>query len=247
MLLYGQRIGAAVRSDRAARRRHAGRRLPDARAAGGLRLRPRPAAVLGDHGHERRHRALGDGLARDLPRGEDLCARVRRLLRLRGADPLRRPGDRRRAAGADRAVQRQRARRAVADDHVHRAAADRGPHRRADGLLAGAADQPAAGDLRAADGRAAVRLRWARSSRCRSPPWCARASSTSASTSCSSPGAPRAPRRSGSPVRHPPSPATRRVPGVRHARAARGRLLRGLRDGARRRRRGRSAASAAPP
>ena len=42
----------------------------------------------------------------DLPRGQDLRAVLRRLLRVRRADPVRRPGDRRRAAGADRAVRR---------------------------------------------------------------------------------------------------------------------------------------------
>ena len=57
-------------------------------------------------------------------------------------------------AGADRAVQRRAARRAVADDRVHRPAADRGSHRRAERVRAGAADQPAPGDLRAAAGRA---------------------------------------------------------------------------------------------
>ena len=96
------------------------------------------------------------------------------------------------AAGADRAVQRRPARRAVADDHVHRAAADRGPHRRADRLLAGAADQPAAGDLRAADGRPAVRHRRRVPGAAAGRRACARASSTSASTWCSSRGALRA-------------------------------------------------------
>ena len=81
------------------------------------------------------------------------------------------------------AVQRRAARRAVADDRVHRAAADRGPHRRAERVRAGAADQPAAGDLRAAARRPGVRLASARSSRCRSPRSCARASTTSARTS----------------------------------------------------------------
>ncbi len=52
MLLYGERIGEVVRG-RAAGRRLAGGRLPDAHPGRGLRLRPRAALVLGDHGHER--------------------------------------------------------------------------------------------------------------------------------------------------------------------------------------------------
>ena len=103
MLLYGERIGAAVRWRGPARGRHAGRRLPDARAARRLRLRPRPAALLDHHGHERRDRAVDHRLARHLPRRQDVRGRVRRVVRLRGADPLRRAGDRRRAARADRA------------------------------------------------------------------------------------------------------------------------------------------------
>ena len=46
----------------------------------------------------------------------------------------------------------------LADHRLHRAAADRGPHRRPDRVLAGAADQPAAGHLRAAARRSAVRI-----------------------------------------------------------------------------------------
>ena len=87
------RRGGARR--RAARRRHAGRRLPDARAGVAVRLRARPAAVQPDHGHERGPDAVRPRLARDLPRGQDVRDRVRRLVRLRGADPVRRPGDRR--------------------------------------------------------------------------------------------------------------------------------------------------------
>ncbi len=98
------------------------------------------------------------GVARDLPRRQDLRVRVRRLLRLRRADPVRRAGGRRLPAGDDRAVQRRAARRAVAVDHVHRAAADRGPHRRAQRVRPRAAHQPAAGDLRAAARRADLRL-----------------------------------------------------------------------------------------
>ena len=59
MLLYGERIGAVVRARRAAGRRHAGGRLPDAGPARGVRLRARPAAVLADHGHERRASCCG--------------------------------------------------------------------------------------------------------------------------------------------------------------------------------------------
>ena len=68
------------------------------------------------------------------------------------------PGHRRRAARAHRAVQRRAARRAVADDRLHRAAADRGSHRGAHGVLAGASHQPAARDLRAPARRPGLRL-----------------------------------------------------------------------------------------
>ena len=99
---------------RAARRRHAGGRLPDADPGRGVRLRARPAAVLADHGHERGRLPVGPRLARDLPRRQDLRVRVRRVLRLRRADPVHRPGGRRVPAGDDRAVQPRAARRAVA-------------------------------------------------------------------------------------------------------------------------------------
>ena len=66
------------------------------------------------------------------PEGKTYALALRRVLRLRGADPVHRAGGRRVPAGADRAVQRRAARRAVARDRVHRAAADRGPRRRAD-------------------------------------------------------------------------------------------------------------------
>ena len=87
--------------------------------------------------------AVGPRLARHLPGRQDVRARVRRVLRLRGADPVRRPGDRRRAA--DRSSRCSAASRSTrcGCDHVHRAAADRGPHRRAEGVRPGAADQPA--------------------------------------------------------------------------------------------------------
>ena len=144
--------------DGAARRRLASGRLPDPRAGRGLRLRPWPAAVLADHGHERRGHAVGPGLAGDLPGGQDLRAGLRRVLRVRGAHPLRRAGDRRHAAARGRAAGREPARRAVAGARIHRAPADRGPRRRAAGVLPGAADQPAAGDLRAAARGPALRV-----------------------------------------------------------------------------------------
>ncbi len=161
-----ERLHAALRrADRAgrplggaARGRLARGRLPDPHPGGGVRLRAGSAAVLADHGHQRRRAAVGPRLARDLPRGQDVRGRLRRLLRVRRADPLRRPGGRRVPAGHDRAVQRRAARRALARDRVHGAPADRGSHRRAHGVLAGAADQPAAGHLRAAPRRAALRV-----------------------------------------------------------------------------------------
>ena len=127
MLIYGDRIGAIVRAVGAARRRHAGRRLPDPRAGVAVRLRPRPGPVQPDHGHERRADALHARLARDLPGGQDVRDRVRCLVRLRGADPVRRPGRRRVPAGGDRGAERQPARRRLADHRVHRPAAARGP------------------------------------------------------------------------------------------------------------------------
>jgi predicted PurR-regulated permease PerM len=52
---------------------------------------------------------------------------------------------------------RRTAGRGLADHRLHRAATDRGAHRRAGGVLAGAAHQPVAGDLRAAARRSALR------------------------------------------------------------------------------------------
>ena len=103
-----ERLHAALRrADRAgrplggaARRRHAGGRLPDPHPGRGVRLRARPAAVLADHGHQRRRAAVGPRLARDLPRGQDVRGRLRRLVRLRRADPVHRPRGRRVPAGA---------------------------------------------------------------------------------------------------------------------------------------------------
>ena len=51
MLLYGRQIGGARQTDHAARRRLEGRRLPDARPAGRLPLRGRPAGLQRDHGN----------------------------------------------------------------------------------------------------------------------------------------------------------------------------------------------------
>ena len=59
-----------VRARHAAGRRDAGGRLPDARPEGGVRLRPRAAAVLADHGHERRRRAVVLGSLGIFPDGK---------------------------------------------------------------------------------------------------------------------------------------------------------------------------------
>ena len=75
----------------AAGRRHAGRRLPAARPAGGVRLRARAAAVQPDHGRRAPASCLWIlGVARHLPRRPALRALLRRLLRPHGADPVRR-------------------------------------------------------------------------------------------------------------------------------------------------------------
>ena len=58
MLLYGKQIGELVRRIMPPRRRHARGRLPAARPARGVRLRPRAAAVQPDHGRQRRARAV---------------------------------------------------------------------------------------------------------------------------------------------------------------------------------------------
>ena len=87
----------------AAGRRDAGGRLPDAGAARGRRLRPRPAAVQRDHGDERRGRAVALRRPRDLPRRAHVRAGVRRLLRAHGARPVRRARARRAAADPRRA------------------------------------------------------------------------------------------------------------------------------------------------
>ena len=79
MLIYGERIGEVVRSRHAAGRRHAGGRLPDARAA-----RRRAATSAGSCCSAWRWApapALGlyiFGVARDLPRRQDVRVRVRR-------------------------------------------------------------------------------------------------------------------------------------------------------------------------
>ena len=131
MLLYGERIGAVVRRDRAARRRHAGGRLPDAHPGRRVRLRARPAAVLADHGHERGRLPVDLRVARDLPRRQDLRAFFGAFYGFAELIPYIGPVVGALPAGARRAVRPGPARRAVADDRVHRAAADRGPHRRA--------------------------------------------------------------------------------------------------------------------
>ena len=97
MLIYGDRIGAVVRAIVPPGDGTPGGRLPDARAGLAVRLRARPVPVQPDHGHERRADAVGARLARDLPGGQDVRGRVRGLVRLRRADPVRRPGDRRRS------------------------------------------------------------------------------------------------------------------------------------------------------
>ena len=162
-----------------------------------------------------------DGLARHLPRGQDVRAGVRRLLRLRRADPVRRPGDRRGAAGADRAVQRQPARRAVARRSCSRrcsrsrATSSRRPSSR---RRCGSTRCWSSSRCSWAAGCTASR---APSWRCRSPRWCARPSSTSASTWCSSRGALRPPPSSATARRPPPARGPGRgVPRVRHARRA---------------------------
>ena len=78
MLLYGERIGAAIRT---VIPEHAGGRLPDPDPARGVRLRPRPAPVLADHGHQRGAAAVGARVARDLPGRQDVRPLLRRLVR----------------------------------------------------------------------------------------------------------------------------------------------------------------------
>ncbi|CAA9484388.1 MAG: hypothetical protein AVDCRST_MAG85-861, partial [uncultured Solirubrobacteraceae bacterium] len=140
----------------AAGRRDAGRRLPDARAEGGLGLRPRPAAVQHDHGHERRRVALDLRAPRDLRAGRRLRARVRAVLRRDGADPVRRPGPRGAAADHRGAVPRP-AHRRLGRPAVPRAPAARGACGRSAGVLLHTADQPAARDLRPAVRRGGLR------------------------------------------------------------------------------------------
>ncbi len=88
--LHAALRGADRRLDPVDRPEHAGRRLPDPDPARGVRLRPRPASLLADHGHERRPAAVGARLARDLPRRQDVRAHLRRLVRARRADPVHR-------------------------------------------------------------------------------------------------------------------------------------------------------------
>ena len=74
MLIYAPRDRPPRALGDAARRRLSGGRLPDARAAGGVGLRPRAAALQRDHGHERGLRAVDLRRRRDLPRRPNVRA-----------------------------------------------------------------------------------------------------------------------------------------------------------------------------
>jgi hypothetical protein len=104
LLVYARQIGRARAPLLPRRRRHAGRRLPDARAARRRRLRARAAALQRRDGHDRRRRAVALRRARHLPRRAHLRLRLRRVLRRDGARAVRRPGARRDPAGRRRAV-----------------------------------------------------------------------------------------------------------------------------------------------
>ena len=93
------------------------------------------------------------------PDGKTYAIAFGAWLRVRGADPVRRAGDRRASRRwCIAALSDAPARRRLADHRLHRPAAARGPRRRAERVRPGAAHQPAAGDLRAAAGRPAGRL-----------------------------------------------------------------------------------------
>ena len=90
MMIYGDRIGAVARSVMPP-----GDGTPDddypTRDPGlAVRLRARAGPVQPDHGHQRGADAVRARLARDLPGRQDVRDRVRGLVRLRGADPVRR-------------------------------------------------------------------------------------------------------------------------------------------------------------
>ena len=95
MLLYGQRIGRLIRRYMPDGRRHARRRLPDARAERGRALRGRAAPVQPDHGHDSGRLAVPLRRARDLPRRAQVRGGLRGVLRPDGARPLHRADHRR--------------------------------------------------------------------------------------------------------------------------------------------------------
>ena len=139
------RLHAALRASgsarwsarRPARGRHAGRRLPDARAARRLRLRPRAAPVLDRSWARARGSRCGSWASLGIfPDGKTYALVFGAWFGFAELIPYIGPAIGARPARAARAVLRRSARRAVADDHVHGAAADRGPHRRPAGLLA---------------------------------------------------------------------------------------------------------------
>ncbi len=102
MLIYGDRIGAVVRAVVPP-----GDGTPDddfptriqASLFGYVRGQFLFSLIMGTSAGRD---AVGARLARHLPRGQDLRRRLRRLVRVRGADPVHRAGDRRAAAGDHR-------------------------------------------------------------------------------------------------------------------------------------------------
>ena len=159
MLIYGPRDRQARAQDDAARRRHAGGRLPDARAARRLRLRARAAACSASSwARAPASRCGSSGALGIFPDGQTYAFAFGVFYGLMELIPYVGP-----VLGALPPIIV-----ALAQDpltavwvalHVPRAAAVRGPHRRAERLRALAAPQPAARDLRAAARRPDLRLR----------------------------------------------------------------------------------------
>ena len=111
MLIYGRAHRRARARGHAARGRHPRRRLPGARVSARSPATCAASCCSASRWARRGRRAVHLRRHRDLPRRQDLRARVRRLLRADGADPVRRAVPRRAAADARRAVLRTRSRR----------------------------------------------------------------------------------------------------------------------------------------
>src|SRR5581483_8396127 len=156
--LHAARHGPACPSGRSTVPARAGNDA--ARGAHGARarsVRARPARAVADHRRELRHRCVAVLGRRSVPARCALRAALRRLVRDRGADSVRRAVARRRAARAVRA-RAASAVGALGGVALPRHPAARGPRDRSEGDEPLAAAASAARHLRAARGRGDLRL-----------------------------------------------------------------------------------------